>query len=79
MRIPKSEARANFSDVVGLAARRGERVKITHYGKTLAVLIPKRDLDKLEDCEDDDGDDRATPAKAGKSADGRPTGRRKAQ
>ena len=78
MRIPKSEARANFSDVVGLAARRGERVKITHYGKTLAVLIPKRDLDKLEDCEDD-GDDGATPAKADKSATVRPTGRRKAQ
>jgi len=55
MRVPKSEARRNFSDVVGRAGRRGERVKITHYGRTLAVLIPTRDLHKLEDCEDGAG------------------------
>ena len=51
MRIAKSEARKNFSEVIGRAARGGERVKITHYGKTLAVLIPKTDLEKLEACE----------------------------
>lgn len=51
MRIAKSEARKNFSDVLDRAGRRGERVKITHYGKTLAILIPKADLSKLEECD----------------------------
>ena len=29
----------------------GERIKLTRYNRTLAVLIPKADLDTLEDCE----------------------------
>jgi antitoxin (DNA-binding transcriptional repressor) of toxin-antitoxin stability system len=29
----------------------GERIKVTRYNKTVAVLIPKRDLAQLEDCE----------------------------
>jgi prevent-host-death family protein len=51
VRIAKSEARKNFSDVVTRAGRRGERVKITHYGKTLAVLISPRELESLDECE----------------------------
>lgn len=30
---------------------RGERIKITRYNKTAVVLIPKSDLDALENCE----------------------------
>jgi len=30
---------------------RGERIKVTRYNKTAAVLIPKRDLERLQDCE----------------------------
>jgi prevent-host-death family protein len=30
---------------------RGERIKITRYNKTAVVIIPKRDLDALENCE----------------------------
>lgn len=51
MRIAKAEARKNFSDVVTRAGRQGERVKITHYGKTLAILINPKELAGLDDCE----------------------------
>ena len=51
MRIAKAEARKNFSDVVTRAGRQGERVKITHYGKTLAILINPKELEGLDDCE----------------------------
>ena len=51
IRIAKAEARKNFSDVVTRAGRRGERVKITHYGKTLAILISPRELESLDECE----------------------------
>ena len=29
----------------------GERIKVTRYNRTAAVLISKRDLAKLEQCE----------------------------
>lgn len=51
LRIAKSEARRNFAEVITRASQDGERVKVTHYGKTLAVILPKQDLTKLEDCE----------------------------
>lgn len=51
LRIPKTEARRRFSEVVSRAGYRGERVKITHYGKTLAAIVPKADLRMIEDCE----------------------------
>jgi prevent-host-death family protein len=51
VRIAKSEARKYFSDVVTRAGRKGERVKITHYGKTLAVLVSPRELESLDECE----------------------------
>lgn len=31
----------------------GERVKLTRYDKTMAVLIPKHDLATLESCEEE--------------------------
>jgi hypothetical protein len=34
-------------------------VKITHYGKTLAVLVSKQDLQRLSDCESDQPGQRA--------------------
>jgi prevent-host-death family protein len=52
MRIAKSDARKRFSEVVTRAANEGERVKITHYGKTLAILISKGDLERLVKCEE---------------------------
>jgi prevent-host-death family protein len=51
-RVPKAEARKRFAEIVTDAGRGGERIKITHYGKTLAVLIPKADLERLQHCEE---------------------------
>ena len=51
--MAKAEARRRFSEVTTRVGRRGERVKITHYGKTLAILVSKQDLQKLDDCERD--------------------------
>lgn len=51
VRVPTSEAREDLAQVVRRTAR-GERIKLTRYGKTQAVLIPKRDLEALENCEE---------------------------
>ena len=51
-RIPTSKARKDFADVMKRAARQGKRVKITLYGKTLAGLVPPKDLELLKECED---------------------------
>jgi antitoxin (DNA-binding transcriptional repressor) of toxin-antitoxin stability system len=51
--MAKAEARRRFSEVTTRVGRRGERVKITHYGKTLAILVSKQDLQRLNDCEND--------------------------
>ena len=51
-RIATAVARKNFAGVVKQSAD-GERIKLTRYNKTLAVLIPKKDLDALEQCESD--------------------------
>ena len=49
-RIQVAKARKDFANVVGRSSR-GERIKVTRYGHTLAAIIPKADLEKLEDCE----------------------------
>jgi prevent-host-death family protein len=49
-RIQAAGARKNFSSLVSKSAA-GERIKVTRYNKTAAVLIPKRDLERLQDCE----------------------------
>ena len=49
-RIQAAGARKNFSSLVNKSAK-GERIKVTRYNKTAAVLISKRDLERLEDCE----------------------------
>ena len=51
-RIPSAVARKEMAAVLKRAAR-GERIKVTKHAKTIAVLIPKRDLASLEDCEDE--------------------------
>ena len=40
-----------FAEIV-TNADEGERVKITHYGKTIAVLISTEDLERLQACEE---------------------------
>jgi len=51
-RVQAAKARKDFADLVNRSAR-GERIKVTRYGTTLAAIIPKRDLQVLEDCEKD--------------------------
>jgi prevent-host-death family protein len=63
-RIATSRARRDFADVMKRAAREGRRVKITHYGKTLAGVVPAKDLRLLQECEENHG---KAPARRRKS------------
>lgn len=49
-RMSTAEARKDFASVLRDSAK-GERIKLTRYNKTVAVLIPKKDLAELEDCQ----------------------------
>jgi prevent-host-death family protein len=49
-RLPTAVARKDFANVLRDSAA-GERIKLTRYNKTVAVIIPKKDLTNLEDCE----------------------------
>ena len=49
-RMSTAEARKDFAALLRSSAK-GERIKLTRYNKTVAVLIPKQDLDDLEDCQ----------------------------
>ncbi len=54
-RVATAGARKHFASLVKRSAR-GERIKITRYNKTAVVLIPKQDLDALENCEKEAAD-----------------------
>jgi prevent-host-death family protein len=49
-RVKAAGARKIFGSLV-TKSQMGERIKVTRYNKTAAVLISKRDLAKLEECE----------------------------
>jgi prevent-host-death family protein len=49
-RVQVARFRKDFANIVNRSAR-GERIKLTRYGTTLAVIVPKADLQRLEDCE----------------------------
>ncbi len=49
-RLSTAEARKGFAAILRSSAA-GERIKLTRYNKTVAVIIPKKDLAELEDCE----------------------------
>jgi prevent-host-death family protein len=49
-RLPTAAARKGFASVLRHSAK-GERIKLTRYNKTVAVIIPKKDLDELEECQ----------------------------
>lgn len=68
MRISKADARKNFSEVMNRAGSGKERVKVTHYGRTLAVVISKADLAALERCEGARAKDAAPVTAAGARA-----------
>ena len=51
IRISTAQARKDFARLLQRASADGERIKLTRYNKTLAVLVPSKDLSALEDCE----------------------------
>jgi prevent-host-death family protein len=53
-RIPVADARKNLANIVQRSAQ-GERIKLTRYNRSLAVLIPKHDLEELERCQKEEG------------------------
>jgi PHD/YefM family antitoxin component YafN of YafNO toxin-antitoxin module len=44
----------------------GERIKVTRYNKTAAVLVPKQDLERLEECEKEQAEPRPKRARGGR-------------
>jgi prevent-host-death family protein len=50
-RVPIAEARKNLAALLK-RAEKGDRIKLTRYDKTLGGLVPKTDLDSLEECDD---------------------------
>jgi prevent-host-death family protein len=52
-RIQAAGARKHFSSLVD-RSQAGERIKVTRYNKTAAILVSKRDLERLEECEKSD-------------------------
>lgn len=74
-RMATADARKNFAGMVKRSSK-GERIKLTRYDKTIAILIPKKDLLKLEECESGSSRRRATPAGPRRKAQGASTSRR---
>ena len=50
LRIPTALARKQFARIVDKSSR-GQRIKLTRYDKTQAVIISMDDLSRLEECE----------------------------
>jgi len=50
--IPLTQTKANLSDVVSQAARRGTRAVITRHGRPVAAIVSLEDLEALEQIED---------------------------
>jgi antitoxin (DNA-binding transcriptional repressor) of toxin-antitoxin stability system len=67
-RVSTAVARKDLASVLRSSAR-GERIKLTRYNKTVAIVIPKKDLAELEDCEKS----RAKPKKVMKAGARRST------
>lgn len=48
MRISTTEARRRLAEIVALAAYKGQRTVLTHYGRAVAVVATVADLRKLD-------------------------------
>lgn len=51
-KVPASEARRQFSDVLNRVSVRGDRVVMKRHGKSVAAMISMEDLALLEALED---------------------------
>ncbi len=52
MKLPTSQARSGFSEIVNDVAFRGVRVVLQRHGKDVAAIVPIADFELLEDMED---------------------------
>ena len=68
-RISVAGARKDFANLLSRAAKRGTRIKVTRYGTTLAGIISRADLARLEECDE-------TLDRRGRAAPGRVRGTR---
>jgi prevent-host-death family protein len=50
-RISVAAARRDFAKILARAAKRGARIKVTRYRTTLAGIVSRDDLARLEECE----------------------------
>src|SRR5688572_15218435 len=50
--ISVAEARRNFAGVLSRAARTGARIRVRRYRTTLAGIISRTDLQRLEECDE---------------------------
>lgn len=51
MKLPASQARSEFSELVNDVAFRGERVVLQRHGKDVAAIVPIADFELLEELE----------------------------
>jgi antitoxin (DNA-binding transcriptional repressor) of toxin-antitoxin stability system len=49
-RVAMAEARASLADLADEIRRRGQRVKLTRYGRTVLWLVPPEDGKLLDEC-----------------------------
>jgi prevent-host-death family protein len=49
-RVPLAEARASLGDLADEVRKRGQRVKLTRYGRTVIYLVPVEDGELLDEC-----------------------------
>ena len=49
-RVAMAEARASLSDLADDIRRRGQRIKLTRYGRTMMYLVPPEDGRLLDEC-----------------------------
>lgn len=52
IRLPASEAREKFSEVLSEVSYGGQRIVLQRHGKDLVAMIPVEDLALLEELED---------------------------
>lgn len=51
-KMPVSEARNDFSEIINIVSYRGDRVVLQRRGKDVAAVVPLEDLELLEALED---------------------------
>jgi prevent-host-death family protein len=51
-RVPASQAREKFADILNEVAFQGERIRVQRSGKDIVAVVPIEDLELIEALED---------------------------